>query len=123
MTTQKISNIDAFKERAKARFLDRAILSIEVPQWEITVFFKTPNLETIKAAVAASQGDTFESQARLVVACAMDENGEKIWKNKAEYKDLMTSYDPGAVAAVAKAITDGMKLNLSVQEQTEDEKN
>lgn len=109
------------KERAKAQFLARATESVEVPQWGTRIYFKTPNLSTIKSVMADAKGDNIEAQARIVVACATDEHGERIW-NKTEYKDLMTEYDPAAVALVASAIMQGMSLG-DAKEMAEDEKN
>lgn len=115
-------NAAQLKEKAKAQFGSRGLQSIVVPQWDATIYYKSPNLSTIKAAYAQSKGDSFEMNARIVVACAMDENENRIW-NGAEYKDLMVEYDPGAVVMVAKAIMEGVNLMSDPQQQAEDEKN
>lgn len=116
-----MSNAQQMKERAK-QFATRALQSVEVPQWGGKVFYRTPNLSTIKAANAEAQGDSFEFNARIVVACGLDEDGKPIW-NKAEYKDLMVEYDPAAVVFVANAImADAKDLGTSKQ-LADDEKN
>jgi hypothetical protein len=115
-------NAAQLKEKAKAQFLARATDSIEVPQWGATIYFKTPNLTTIKSAMADAKGDNIEAQARIVVACATDENGDRIW-SKAEYKDLMIEYDPGAVAMIAGAIMKNVSLAPDAAHMADDEKN
>lgn len=110
------------KERAKSQFLNRATDSLDIPQWGAKVYFKTPNLSTIKSVMADSKGDNIEAQARIVVACATDENGERIW-SKAEYKDLMIEYDPAVVAMIAAAIMKGISLEVTPAQMAEDEKN
>lgn len=110
------------RERAKSHFAGRQTGKIEVPEWEATIFYKTPNLATLKAAFAEAQGDTIEAQARIVVACATDDTGERIW-SKADYRDLMTSVDPAVVARIANAIMADAKLDSSAKQMAEDEKN
>ena len=110
------------KERAKAHFAERKIGTIEIPEWDSKIFYKAPNLATLKAAMSEAQGDTIEAQARIVVACATDDAGERIW-SKAEYRDLMTSVDPGLVARIANAIMAASKLDMRAKQQAEDEKN
>lgn len=110
------------KERAKQHFASRSIGKIEIPEWEATIFYKTPNLATLKSVMAEAQGDNIEAQARIVVACATDEAGEKIWA-KLEYKDLMTSVDPGVVARIATAIMAAANLDMGGKQAAEDEKN
>lgn len=110
------------KERIRTQFLSRPMESVDVPQWGTRVFFKSPNLSTIKSAVADSKGDSFEMNARIVVACALDENGQHIW-SKVEYRDMMTEYDPAVIVMIAKAIMKGFNFIAEPQQQTEDEKN
>jgi len=110
------------KDRAKAHFAERGTGKVEVPEWEATIYYKTPNLATLKAVFAEAQGDNIEAQARVVVACAMDDAGAKIW-SKAEYRDLMTSVDPSIVARIANAILAEAKLDTSPKQMAEDEKN
>lgn len=110
------------KERARAQFVNRETHKIEVPEWGATIFYKTPNLATLKLVNAESQGDPIEMQARLVVACSTDDTGERIW-NRVEYKDLMTAADPGVVARIANAIMAAANLDASAKQMAEDEKN
>lgn len=110
------------KDRAKAHFAGRDRGRVDVPEWEAVIWYKTPNLATLKAVMAEAMGDTIEAQARIVVACATDDAGERIW-SKAEYKDLMTSVDPGIVARIANAIMADAKLDSSPKAAAEDEKN
>jgi hypothetical protein len=110
------------KERARAQFANRETHKIEVPEWGATIFYKTPNLATMKQVTSESQGDPFEMQARLVVACATDDTGERIW-SKAEYKDLMMAVDPAVVARIANQIMADANLDGGPQKRAEDEKN
>lgn len=111
-----------FKHKAKESFVGRETRSIFIPEWGATIYFKKPNLATFKAAMVESNREPLEMQARMVVACATDAEGKKIW-NSAEYVDLMTSYDPDVVSRIADAIMNGTKLATTAQEQAEDEKN
>lgn len=112
----------ALKERAKAHWTARGTKSIEVPEWQATVFYRTPNLSTLKEVMSDSKGDAIEAQARVVVACCTDEDGQKIW-SKPEYLDLMKSTDPGIVARLANAIMAEANLDFTPREVAEDEKN
>lgn len=113
---------NAFKERAKAHFADRGRQSIDVPEWGGVIFYKTPNLAILKRVMADAKGDAIEAQARIVVACATDENGEKIWQTP-EYQDLMKAMDPGVVARIANAIMKDVSLDFSPGAMADDEKN
>jgi hypothetical protein len=113
---------NSLKDRAKAHWTGRGTRSIDVPEWGATIFYRTPNLAIIKAVMEESKGDTIEAQARIVVACAMDDSDERIW-SKPEYKDLMTSVDPAIVARLATAIMADGSLDLSPKDMAADEKN
>lgn len=117
-----MDNRQQIKERLKTHFASRETGRIEVPECGATIFYRTPNLATLKAAFADSQGDTIEAQARIVVACALDDAGEKIW-SKVEYRDLMSSVDPAIVARIANAIMSDAKLDGSLSQMADDEKN
>jgi hypothetical protein len=117
-----IMDKNAFKERAKAHFADRGMQNVDVPEWHGKIFYKTPNLAVLKRVMADSKGDAIEAQARIVVACATDENGEKIWSSP-EYQDLMKSVDPGVVARIANAIMANVNLDFSPASMADDEKN
>jgi hypothetical protein len=117
-----MSSRQDIKDRAKAHFTARTGGKIEIPEWDCTIYFKTPNLATLKAVWADAQGDNIEAQARIVVACATDESGEKIW-SKPEYRDLMTTVDPNIVARIGNAIMGGSNLDLNAKQMAEDEKN
>lgn len=110
------------KERAKSHWAERGTGSVEVPEWETTIFFKSPNLATLKDAMSEAKGDPIEAQARIVVACAVDSEGQKIWA-KAEYRDLMIGYDPSVVARIGNAIMAGTSFAATPQEMAADEKN
>ena len=113
---------NAFKERAKALWAERATHCVEVPEWSGKIHYKTPNLATLKSVMAESKGDPIEFSARIVVACAMDENGEKIW-SKAEYLDLMKAVDPAVVNRIGNAIVSEAKIVLTPEAMADDEKN
>lgn len=113
---------DQVKEKAKAQWADRSRGQVDVPEWETTIYFKTPNLAMLKDVSNDSGRDPIESQARLVVACATDVNGERIW-NKAEWHDLMTAYDPSIVSRIASAIMSKSSFAATPQEKAIDEKN
>lgn len=110
------------KEKAKAHFAARATHEIEIPEWGETVYYKTPNMQAYKVILAESNGNAIEMQARLVVQCATDANGQRIWQ-KQEYSDLMREYDPGIIARIANEIMAEAKLDAGPKEQAETEKN
>jgi len=116
-------DIEKFRQRAESQFASRAMKSVFIPPWNETIYYKSPNLETIKAASINSKGEPLEMGARIVVACATDENGTRIWPNSAQYKDLMTKYEPDGVSALIKAIMEGVSGMSDPQQQAEDEKN
>ena len=100
----------SIKDKLKAHYAERARHELYIPEADETVYFKTPNLATLKQVTADSKGNPIEMQARLVVSCCTDANGEKIWK-PIEYADLMREYDPAVVARIANTITE--KANLT----------
>jgi hypothetical protein len=110
------------KERARAKFANRETHKVEVPEWGVTIFYKTPNLATLGMVKSESGENQVEMQARLVVACATDETGERIW-TKAEYLDLMNFVDPGPVMRISTEIMAHFNLDGGPQMRADDEKN
>lgn len=106
----------ALRDRAKAHFAAHGQKSIDVPEWGGRIWYRVPNLSTIKDVHSAANGDAIEMQARLVVALATTENGERIWPNKAEYRELMIECDPGVVARIANAMMADAKLDVPAAE-------
>lgn len=110
------------KDRAKSHWAKRETGTVEVLEWGATIHFKSPNLATVKAAMADAKGDPIEAQARIVVACATDVDGNRIW-SKAEYRDLMIEYDPSIVTRIGNAIMADVGFAATAKEMADDEKN
>mgnify|MGYP001054892153 CR=1 FL=1 len=69
----------------------------------------------LKQVMADAKGDPIEMQARIVVACAMNEKGERIWQ-RLDYSELMREYDPAIVARIANLIMAEAKLDVPASE-------
>lgn len=103
------------RDKAKAHFASRGTRSIDVPEWECTIHYRVPNLQTLKTVMADGKNDPVEMQARIVAAVATDEKGDRIW-GKLDYKELMVETDPGVVARIANAIMSEAKLDVPAAE-------
>ena len=112
----------SIKERAKAQFAERATVELAIPEWGGSIFYRAPNLHVYKECIAESKGDQVEFNARLVVACAKDANGEPIWR-KAEVVELMREYDPKIITYIASEITKTIALATTPADMAEAEKN
>lgn len=109
-------NVHPLRQHLIEQFSGRAVKTVEVPGWPEPVYFKVPNLSTLKQTMADAKGDPVEMQARVVVACAEDGKGVKIWPNKIDYTEVMTRIDPGIVARIANAIMAEAKLDVAAAE-------
>lgn len=108
-------------ERAQAHWDSRPQHEIEVAEWgekgaALTVCFRTPNAATLSRVVKESKGDTIEQAARLVVACATDMNGERLFK-PADAVTLMKHVDPGVVTRIAAKIMAEARFDVEESEK------
>jgi hypothetical protein len=103
-------------EAATAHWAARPVCQVEAPEWGITVYFKTPNGMQLAKVNRESKGEPIEAAARLVAECAMDGNGQKLFK-PLDYKDLLIRCDPAVVSRIANAIMAEAKLDAAKAEK------
>lgn len=97
---------------AIAHYESLPVQMIDVPEWGATIYYRTPNAQTLAICQRESNGNAHEFGARLVATCSMNEAGERLF-NKLDYKDLMLRTDPGVLSRVAGAIAAQATLNAS----------
>ena len=117
-----MATIQEIKERARAQWAERSGGTVEVPEWDTTIHFKTPNLATLKTISNESNRDPIEIQARLVAVCATNDKGDRFF-SKAEASELMTHYDPAIISRIAAAIMEKSRFATTPEEKAADEKN
>ena len=91
-------------EKAKAQFRERLsgdLSSVEVPEWETTVYFKpSMNLRQQEKVLAlSSQGKAAEAIAMTMILRALDEDGKPLFKT-VELGEIMRGVDPDVVARI-----------------------
>ena len=103
-------------DAARTRFAARPRNRMAMPEWTpdgepvMEVFFKTPNAITLSEIEEASKGNQFEQTARLVVACAEDQEGQKLFA-PGDHKDLLIFTDPVALGRLGRAIMAGASID------------
>lgn len=108
-------------ERAQANWDSRAQHEIEVPEWgesgkPLTVYFKTPNLATVAKVEKESKGNAIEQMARMVIYCATDANGKRLFSS-ADFTQLMNHSDPAVVARIATRMAEETNVNIEDAEK------
>lgn len=115
-------------DRAIAQFQSRPTHEVDVPEWsedgasEFKVYFKTPNGSTLSKVHKESKGDPIEAAARMVALCALDGNGERLFK-PLDYADIMKRTDPAVFSRIAGRMMEEAKLDVSPQGMADAEKN
>jgi hypothetical protein len=108
-------------ERAQAHWDSRPSHEMEVAEWgegaePLILCFKTPNASTLSKVVRESKGDPIEQAARLVVACATDRNGDRLF-SPADSLALMKHVDPSVVSRIAARIMEEAHLDVGQAEK------
>jgi hypothetical protein len=108
-------------KRAQEHWDSRQQHCIEVPEWGeagklLSIYFKTPNLSTMAKVVRESRGDQIEQSVRIVVACATDAEGNRLFQN-ADNLALMKHADPAVVSRIASRIMAEANINIEEAEK------
>lgn len=99
-----------FKERARAHFAARR--SIEIPEWDVTIFWRPisgRDQEKIARAVKAKGASDAEFAYRLLIEKAEDAAGSKLF-DVGDLEDLKTNYDAMVIARIVGAMTATLTL-------------
>lgn len=97
-------------DRAKAHFDQQEVKRIEVPEWKDedgnpTILLSEPfTLEERKKLNRASQEDSMEFVARLVIMKALNEDGSKVF-DLSDKPSLMNKVDPQVLVRIAGEIS------------------
>ena len=92
-------------EKAKAHFqeqLSNEPKSIEVPEWECTIYYKPMSLKT-KGELNKYAENPFEYAARSLILRSLTDSGEKMFRG-ANYTEIMRQVDPAVVERVILAM-------------------
>lgn len=102
-------------DKAISHFSKKEVRSIEVPEWECTVYARNLTLEDKAKWITRSDGDNVMYLVYALIFGAMDKDGESIFDIGDKVK-LMRNVDPEVLARVSGFI-------LASQEAEELEKN
>lgn len=95
-------------EKAKQHFLDKLqgeMKSVEVPEWDVTVYFKPLTLTQQDRIYKYLRQGSLEALAETLIVRALHEDGSKMFKavNKTEF---MSMVDPGVVNKIVLAMAE-----------------
>ena len=92
-----------FKEQ-----LTSGLKSIEVPEWETTIYFKpaTPFAVEQKIIALHAKGELVEALVETLLAKALDEDGKRVFK-PADKPVLMNEVDPNIIIRIATVMNGG----------------
>lgn len=90
-------------DAAVTHFSSRAIRSIEVPEWETTLYSKNLTLDDKAKWLARSEGDTTDYMVYAVIFGLTDEKGEAVFSIDDKIK-LRKSVDPEIVQRLANFV-------------------
>jgi len=79
--------------------------SVEVPEWDSTIFFRPTTLAERNAIFKYSAQDSLESLAQTLIIRALNADGKRLWSN-AKKKEMMEEWDPDVIASVVMAMND-----------------
>lgn len=79
--------------------------SIEVPEWDETLYFKRMTLEEIAKWQKKLAAEPMETGVKIIVDRVTDADGKKLFENALDaYTTLMEAADPKVVERIAVAI-------------------
>lgn len=110
-------------ERITAQYRDRETFSLDVAEWgeagkPLTVFYKAPTLATLSKVRRESKDDEIKMMALLVASCALNENGELLFRPM-NWLDLFNGADPGVVQRIGTAIMEKVRFDTATIEAAE----
>ena len=104
-------------DAAVAHFSNQEVRSMEVPDWDVTIFAKNLSLSDKAKWLARSKDDTRGYMVYAVIYGAVDEKGEPLFDISDKPK-LRNNVDPDVLSAVANFV-----LKLAADSEEEREKN
>jgi hypothetical protein len=102
-------------DTAIAHFSNREIRSLEIPEWEITIYAKNLTLDDKARWLARANNDGTDYMIYAVILGAIDQNGDQLFGLEDKVK-LRKQVDPDIVARIANFV-------LSVESEEDREKN
>jgi len=102
-------------DTAIAHFSNREIRSLEIPEWEITIYAKNLTLDDKARWLARANNDGTDYMIYAVILGAIDQNGDQLFGLEDKVK-LRKQVDPDIVAKIANFV-------LSVESEEDREKN
>ena len=84
-----------------------ALRQIEVPEWELTVWYRPPNVaERMRLERALKEDGDHAAAVEAVVLLARDDAGQRIFRD-ADKPELMRKADPAVITRLATAMMSG----------------
>ncbi len=102
-------------DTAISHFSNREIRSLEIPEWEITIYAKNLTLDDKARWLARANNDGTDYMIYAVILGATDENGDQVFGLEDKVK-LRKQVDPDVVARIANFV-------LQVETEEDREKN
>lgn len=90
-------------DTAVAHFSNRATRSLEVPEWEVTVYAKNLSLKDKADWLSKADGDAPKYLCYAIIYGLADENGEKLF-SIADLHKLQNNVDPDIVNRLANFV-------------------
>lgn len=97
------------KANATAHFQTRLsgeLLSIDVPEWKATVFFKgaMSGRQQTQIFKLYSEGKQVEAIFMSLIMRALDEEGKPVWRAN-EMTEMMRTYDPDVISRIVEEMS------------------
>jgi hypothetical protein len=102
-------------DTAISHFSNREIRSLEIPEWETTIYSKNLTLDDKARWLARANNDGTDYMIYAVILGATDENGDQVFGLEDKVK-LRKQVDPDIVAKIANFV-------LQVETEEDREKN
>lgn len=103
-------------EIAKAHFSSKAVRSLEVPEWETTVYAKPLTLDDRARMAARADGNGTDYLVYAVIFGVTDEKGEPVFTLEDKHA-LRKQCDPEVVSRVANFVLEAKTKNEAEREK------
>ena len=90
-------------DKAVAHFSNRAIRTLEVPEWEVTVYAKNLSLNDKSEWLTKAEGDSTKYLCYAIIYGLTSENGEKLF-DIGDLHKLRNNVDPDIVSKLANFV-------------------